>query len=54
MSESQYRNLKKRMYYLQTNTMAARRNVINAFGIYFHAKTTMSIECQRIWHEGGF
>ena len=59
MSEIKYGNFKKQLYNLQTNIIETRRNVTNVFCLHFlyvivHAKTTMSIECQRILHQGGF
>ena len=48
----------KQFYYLQTNTVSARRNVTNVsrnqFRYVIVKKKTMSIECQRMWHQGGF
>ena len=60
MSEIKYGNLKKKqLYYLQTKTIATRKNVTDTFRIHFrfeivHAKTTMPIESQRMLHQGGF
>ena len=48
-----------RLYYLQMNIEATRKNVTNDFHMNFryvfvHAKTTLSMECQKMRHQGGF
>ena len=53
MNEIKYGNFKKCLYYLQTNITATRINVTNDFCIHFpyvivHAKTALSMECQKI------
>ena len=45
--------------YLQMNIKATRKNVTNDFRINFRyvfvrAKTTLSMECQKMQHKGGF
>ena len=53
MSEIKYGIFLNRLYYLQMNINATRKNVTNDFRIHFpyvfvHAKTTLSKECQKI------
>ena len=49
----------KSALYLQMNIEATRKNVTNDFRMIFryvfvHAKTTLSMECQKKYHQGGF
>ena len=59
MGEIKCANLKNRLYYLQMNIKATRKNVTNDFRINFRyefvrVKKTLSMECQKVEHQGGF
>ena len=53
MSKIKYRNFKNRLNYFQMNIKATRKNVANDFRMNFryvfvHAKTILSMECQKM------
>ena len=50
--------ISNQLYYLQMNIKATTKNVTNDFCINFryvfvHAKTTLSVECHNMKHQGG-
>ena len=51
--------ISQKLYYLQTNTIATRRNFASDFRlrccyVNVYAKTTMWTKCQRKWHHEGY
>ena len=56
MSEKKMKDVQKRLYCLQTKTIATRGNTTNVHFCYIivHTKTTMRTECQKMWHKEGF
>ena len=59
MSEIKYQKISKSAVFLANNIKAARKNVTNDFlsnfhYLFVHAKTTLSMECQKMKHQEGF